>query len=246
MRRFDGRVGFVTGAARGIGLAIAERLASEGARLALADVDLSAAEAAGRQLNGAEAIAVHCDITSRPSVEAAIGQAVQSFGRLDVLVNNAGFGSGRPFAEADDAEFTQQLELNLAGAVRCVQTALPHLLRTGGNVVSIGSVNGIAAFGDVTYSMAKAGLHNLAKNLTAEYGPQGVRFNVVAPGTIRTRVWDGREDALRMLAENVYPLRRVGEPADVAAAVAFLASDDAQWISGVVLPVDGGVLVGAW
>ena len=242
--RFDGKVCLVTGAARGIGRAIAERLASEGARLVLADIDLEAAEAAVDQLDRAGAIAVRCDITDRASVEAAIGQASQAFGRLDVLVNNAGLGSGQPFAESSDADFTQQVELNLAGAVRCIQAALPHLVDSGGNVVSIGSVNGIAAFGDVAYSMAKAGLHNLVLNLTREYGPQGVRFNVVAPGTIRTRVWDGREDVLRQLAETVYPLRRVGEPADVAAAVAFLASDDAGWISGVVLPVDGGVLAG--
>jgi meso-butanediol dehydrogenase/(S,S)-butanediol dehydrogenase/diacetyl reductase len=242
--RLDGKVAFVTGAAHGIGRAIAGRLASEGARLVLADIDLEAAEAAAHQLDGPEALAVRCDITDRASVEAAIGEAIQEYGQLDVLVNNAGLGSGQPFAESSDADFTQQLELNLAGAVRCIQAALPHLVDSGGNVVSVGSVNGIAAFGDVAYSMAKAGLHNLALNLTKEYGPRGVRFNVVAPGTIRTRVWDGREDILQRLAETVYPLRRVGEPEDVAAAVAFLASDDAGWISGVVLPVDGGVLAG--
>ncbi|GAB3413111.1 SDR family NAD(P)-dependent oxidoreductase [Flindersiella endophytica] len=242
--RFDGKVCFVTGAARGIGRAIATRLANEGARLVLADVDLEAAEAVAHQLDGGDAIPVRCDITDRASVESAIGQAAKAFGRLDVLVNNAGLGSGQPFAESSDADFTQQVELNLAGAVRCIQTALPYLIDSGGNVVSIGSVNGIAAFGDVVYSMAKAGLHNLVLNLTREYGPRGVRFNVVAPGTIRTRVWDGRDEVLRQLADTVYPLRRVGEPEDVAAAVAFLASDDAGWISGVVLPVDGGVLAG--
>lgn len=242
--RFDGKTAFVTGAAHGIGRAIATRLASEGARVVLADVDLEAAEAAAHELDRTRTVAVRCDITDRASVEAAIGQVARRFGRLDVLVNNAGLGSGQPFAESSDADFTQQIELNLAGAVRCIQVALPQLVESGGNVVSVGSVNGIAAFGDVAYSMAKAGLHNLVRNLTREYGPQGVRFNVVAPGTIRTRVWDGREDMVRRLAETVYPLRRVGEPEDVAAAVAFLASDDAGWISGVVLPVDGGILAG--
>ncbi|MBM7787097.1 SDR family NAD(P)-dependent oxidoreductase [Tenggerimyces flavus] len=243
MLRFEGKAALVTGAAHGIGRAIAERLAGEGARVALADLDLAAAEALASELGGG-AQAVRCDVTDDEDVRTAIGTAVEQLGGLDVLVNNAGQGSGVPFDEGDDAHWQQQLDLNLFGAVRCTRAALPQLLRGKGNVVSIGSVNGIAAFGDIAYSTAKAGLQNLVKNLTKQYGPRGLRFNVVAPGTIRTRNWDGREDMLRHLAQRLYPLRRVGEPADIAAAVAFLASDDASWISGITLPVEGGALSG--
>lgn len=243
MRRFENRTAFVTGAAHGIGRAIAERFMSEGANVVVADLDVEAAATIG---DGQKTLAVACDITDRASVEAAISEAVKTFGGIDVLVNNAGRGSGIPFAETDDDSWSKDLELNLVGAVRCVQAAIPALLNSpfGGNVVAIGSVNGIAAFGDIAYSTAKAGLNNLVKNLTAMYAPKGLRFNVVAPGTIRTRVWAGREENLEQFARELYPLGRVGEPEDIAAAVAFLASDDAAWISGVVLPVDGGVLSG--
>lgn len=240
MRRFEGKAALVTGAAHGIGRGIAERLASEGAKVALADLDLAAAEERAGELSG---VAVRCDVTDDEDVRTAIATAVERLGGLDVLVNNAGQGQGVPFDKGDDAHWRQQLDLNLFGAVRCTRAALPHLLRGKGNVVSIGSINGIAAFGDIAYSTAKAGLQNLAKNLTAEYGPRGLRFNVVAPGTIRTRNWDGRDGQLRDIAAGL-PLRRVGEPADIAAAVAFLASDDASWISGITLPVEGGALAG--
>jgi meso-butanediol dehydrogenase / (S,S)-butanediol dehydrogenase / diacetyl reductase len=242
----DGQVALVTGGSRGLGLLLARELVREGCRVAICARDGEELERAADLLGheGQRPLTVVCDVGDAGQVREMVDRVESDLGRLDVLVNNAGLGSGRPFTESSDADFTQQIELNLAGAVRCIQAALPHLVDSGGNVVSVGSVNGIAAFGDVVYSMAKAGLHNLVLNLTRDYGPRGVRFNVVAPGTIRTRVWDGREDMLRQLADTVYPLRRVGEPEDVAAAVAFLASDDAGWISGVVLPVDGGVLAG--
>jgi meso-butanediol dehydrogenase / (S,S)-butanediol dehydrogenase / diacetyl reductase len=241
MRRFDGKAALVTGGAHGIGRAIAERLAAEGAKVAVADLELDAASELAKELGGT---AIGCDVTDDTSVREAIDTTANQLGAIDVLVNNAGQGSGRPFDDSDDEHWRQQLDLNLFGAVRCTRAALPHLLRSKGNVVSIGSVNGMAAFGDIAYSTAKAGLQNLVKNLTKQYGPRGLRFNVVAPGTIRTRNWDGREDELETFARHLYPLRRVGEPEDIAAAVAFLGSEDASWISGIVLPVEGGVLSG--
>ena len=172
--------------------------------------------------------------------------AIDRFGRLDVLVNTAGGDAQEPpFPDADDALWVRLADLNLLGVVRCIRAALPHLIASpaGGAVVTIGSVNGLAAFGSYPYSAAKAGLESVTKNLAAEYGRSGVRFNLIAPGTIRTRVWDVQPGALESLS-HLYPLGRVGEPEDVAAAVAFLASDDAAWITGVTLPVDGGILTG--
>ncbi len=250
MQRFAGRVAFVTGGGHGIGRAVVHRLAREGAAVAVADLDRDAAERVAAEAttehDGAAAIALTCDITDRESADAAVADCMARFGQLDVLVNTAGGGVAEPpFPEADDALWLQQLDLNLLGTMRCIRAALPHLLASahGGNVVSIGSVNGLSAFGGYPYSAAKAGLQILTKNFAAEYGRQGLRFNLVAPGTIRTRVWDHQPESLARL-RRLYPLGRVGEPEDIAAAVAFLASDDAAWITGVTLPVDGGVLTG--
>jgi meso-butanediol dehydrogenase / (S,S)-butanediol dehydrogenase / diacetyl reductase len=246
MRRFEGRVAFVTGGGHGIGRATACRLGSEGASIAVADIDVEAARAVAAELDeaGTQALVVRCDVTDSRSVDQAIEAAVNRFGRIDVLVNTAGGDLQHPgFYETPDEEWRALVDLNLTGVVRCIRAALPHLVSSpvGGSVVTIGSVNGMTTFGSEPYSAAKAGLQNLTGNLAAQYGRQGVRFNLIAPGTIRTRVWDRQPESLQQLSQ-LYPLGRVGQPEDVASAVAFLASDDAGWITGAVLPVDGGIL----
>lgn len=246
MQRFDEKTALVVGGGHGIGRAIAERLADEGASVTVADVDAAAAAAVAEELAdaGHRSTAVECDVTSAEGPSAAVRTAVQHLGRLDVLVVAAGADQVHPeFAETGDDIWRAMLDVNLVGVARCIRAALPHLLRapSGGAVVTIGSVNGMTSFGSEPYSAAKAGLANLTMNLSTRYGPRGVRVNLIAPGTVRTRVWDDQPGALDRLAP-AYPLGRVGEPADIAAAAAFLASDDAAWISGVTLPVDGGLL----
>ncbi|GAA2260341.1 oxidoreductase [Streptomyces ruber] len=246
MRRFDGYGVFVTGAARGIGAATARRLAQEGARVLVTDVDAEAAEktAAGLREEGLAARAYGCDVGDRRSVEAAVAHAVDAFGSLDVLVNNAyGCSPDAPlFEDEPDETWARDLDLTLTGAYRCCRAALPHLVASGrGAIVGIGSVNGIQDFGNHAYSAAKAGLMSLTRTLAGHAGPRGVRVNLVAPGTVRSGAWAGRDDDLEAAA-TVYPLGRVGEPEDIAAAVAFLASRDAAWITGTTLTVDGGVL----
>ncbi|OFI38812.1 oxidoreductase [Arthrobacter sp. SW1] len=246
MKRFEGKVCLVTGAGHGIGAAAVRRLYAEGAAVALAELDVDAAARLAAELDpdGGRSLVLSCELTGRGSVDAAVAAVVARFGRLDVLVNVAG-GALRhpPLAEGmSDGDWNADLDLNLSGPMRLIRAAVQHLRARGGAVVLVGSVNGIAAFGGESYSAAKAGLGLLAKNLAVTLGPDGVRLNMVAPGTIRTRVWDaqGGPDHLAPL----YPLGRVGEPEDVASAIAFLASGDAAWITGVTLPVDGGALAG--
>ncbi|MGW0120991.1 SDR family NAD(P)-dependent oxidoreductase [Streptomyces sp. NPDC003327] len=237
-RRFDDYTALVTGAGRGIGAATARRLAAEGARVLVTDID----EAAARETAAAlpDARWLRCDVGDRESVDEAMAYAVREFGGLDVLVNNA-------FAPIDpdpDAAWRRQLDVTLMGAVHCCRAALPLLAGAGGRgaVVTIGSVNAEADFGDHAYSAAKAALGSLTRTLAGEAARHGVRVNQINPGTIATTAWAGRERALTALADRAYPLGRVGTPEDIAAAVAFLASRDACWITGTTLRVDGGLL----
>ncbi|MFF3059387.1 SDR family NAD(P)-dependent oxidoreductase [Streptomyces sp. NPDC057909] len=244
--RFDGYGVLITGAGQGIGAATARRLAGEGARVLVTDVDGERAEhtAAAIRKTGATAEALPCDVGDRAAVEAAVARAVEAFGTLDVLVNNAyRCTPDTPlFEDEPDDVWQADLDATLTGPYRCSRAALPHLVASGrGAIVNIGSVNGEQDFGNHAYSAAKAGLGSLTRTLAGHAGPRGVRVNLVAPGTIRTDAWAGRDLELDRVSA-VYPLGRVGEPDDIAAAVAFLASRDAAWITGTTLRVDGGLL----
>ncbi|QGN32760.1 SDR family NAD(P)-dependent oxidoreductase [Microlunatus sp. Gsoil 973] len=242
--RFENQVAFVTGAANGIGAATARRLHQEGATVVIADREEDAGRAVAAAL-GDRAMYVRCDVRDRASVDAAVAATRDAYGRLDQLIAVAG-GSAvmPPLEELPDQLWDDLVDLNLTGVMRCVRAALPLLVDSDrAAVVMVSSVNGLAAFGEEPYAAAKAGLPNLAMNLAVRYGPQRIRFNVVAPGTVRTRVWEPQERNLEGMAQ-LYPLGRVGEPEDIAAAIAFLASDDAGWITGITLPVDGGVMAG--
>lgn len=231
----------ITGAGHGIGRACAVRMAIEGARVVVADLEEPAAADVVRQLPGHGHRAVRLDVTDPHAVDGAVEVAAAD--GLDVLVNVAGGDTHHgPFEDTGDEVWHQMLDLNLVGVARCCRAAIPHLRRSDHPaIVNVGSVNGLTALGSEPYSAAKAGVVSLTANLALALGPDRIRVNAVAPGTIRTRVWDDQEggaDRMRPL----YPLGRVGEPGDVAAAVAFLASADAAWITGHTLPVDGGLL----
>lgn len=248
LSRFDGYGVLLTGAGSGIGAATAHRLAAEGAHVLVTDVDERRAVTTAEDITkaGYLASAMACDVTDQQAVDAAIDHAVRHLGRLDTLVNCA-FSTHRDtelFENTSDDAWLRDFDATLHGAFRCARAAMPHLAAADGRgtIVSIGSVNGEQDFGGHAYSAAKAGLASLTRTLAVQNGPRGVRVNLVAPGTIDTPSWDDRPAALVRAAES-YPLGRVGLPEDVAAGVAFLASVDAAWITGLTLPVDGGILI---
>lgn len=243
--RMEGRVVLVTGAGNGIGRACATRLAREGARIVVADLDLDAAKNTVDDLSDPEIhLPLRLDVTDTRSVDDAFSQAIIHFRQLDGLINVAGGDKAHPgFEETDDSDWERILNLNLLGAMRCCRVAIAHLKLSSLDpaIVTVGSVNAQIALGSEPYSAAKAGLASLMQNLAASLAPYGIRVNTVSPGTIRTRVWDGQPGGADRL-RSLYPLGRVGDPDDVAAAVAFLASSDAAWITGHILPVDGGLV----
>lgn len=239
----------VVGGGHGIGRACAARLADEGARIVVADVDRPAAQHVVDNLadEGQPHLAVELDVTDVTSVERAFADAAAAVEGLDAVINVAGgdLPHGR-FEETGDDVWRTMVDLNLLGVVRCCRAAIPRLRRSTRSpaIVNVSSINALAALGREPYASAKAGIGALTMNLAASLAVDGIRVNAVAPGTIRTRNWDDQEGGADRM-KPLYPLGRVGEPHEVAAAVAFLASSDAAWITGHTLPVDGGFMTGA-
>jgi NAD(P)-dependent dehydrogenase (short-subunit alcohol dehydrogenase family) len=241
MSRLDGKRALVTGGGSGIGRATCRRFAAEGATVVVADLLGERAEEVAAEIGGT---AVKADVT----VAADVARMVEAAGRIDVLVNNAGGGFADDLLEISEEEWDTDVTVNLKSAFLCSKAVLPGMIEQGsGVIVSIASVNGIAFFANEPYSAAKAGLISLTRSMAVRYGKHGIRAVAIAPGTIRSPLWQERVDKEPAIFERLvrwYPLGRVGEPEDVANAAAFLASDDASWISGDVLRVDGGLLAG--
>jgi meso-butanediol dehydrogenase/(S,S)-butanediol dehydrogenase/diacetyl reductase len=249
--RLPDTVALVTGGGSGIGRAIGLRFAQEGARVILADRYGDRAEVVAEEITaaGGEAIGLEADVADEVAVNAMAEQAIAAFGRVDVLVNNAGLSKGDDILEMDGETWDLNLDVVLKGVFLCSKAILPGMRERGrGVILNIGSVNGLTGIGEMAYSAAKAGMVNLTQNLAVRHGPAGVRVNCIAPGTIRTPIWASRVAEDPRVFDRLtpwYPLRRVGEPDDIANAALFLASDEASWITGVTLCVDGGLLAGS-
>jgi len=248
MLNLEGRVALVTGAAQGIGRAIASALKEAGATVALADIDADGLAVAVRDL---EADSVVVDLGDRAAVHEAVGRIAASNGGLDILINAAGGTrgqAGRPIAEIDEAAWRMIFEANVDSAFWLAQAAAPLMrARGGGRIVAIASGAGLrpSLTGIQSYTAAKHALVGLVKQLSQELGPDGITVNAVAPGFVRSnptteRQWEAMgEDGQRRLIESIHT-RRLGTAEDIAAAALFLASDQASWISGQILSVDGG------
>jgi NAD(P)-dependent dehydrogenase (short-subunit alcohol dehydrogenase family) len=248
--RFRGQVAIVTGSGSGIGEAIATRLASEGAAVCVADLNGEAAERVARQIRAKGHVAQGrtMNVTDRSAVHAAVEWTTAHLGPIDVLVNNAAVANAVPMDQLSEEDWDRDVSVVLKGAFLCAQAVLPEMVqRRRGALVNLGSVNGLQYFGHDAYSAAKAGLVSLTRSIAVRYGRYGIRANLLAPGTVRTPAWDelvARDAELLDRLTRWYPLGRVGTVDDIAAAATFLASDEASWVTGTVLVVDGGLLAG--
>jgi len=247
MGRFDGRVAVITGAARGIGFGIATRFSEEGAAVAVLDLDeASAADAAGR-LPG-RAIGVGCDVASTASAEAAMSRVAEELGGVHILVNNAGITRDNLLFKMTDEDWDMVMNVHLRGAFVMCREAQKHFVgQKYGKVVNISSTSALGNRGQANYSAAKMGIQGFTRTLGIELGPFGVNVNAIAPGFIATEMTDATAarlklsvDDFRKLNADHNPVRRVGFPEDIAAAVAFLCSDESSYITGQTLYVDGG------
>lgn len=248
--RFENRVVVITGSGRGIGAATAARFASEGAAVVVSDLDLAPAEETAAKLReaGAQAAAIACDVTDKDSVDALVEGAVKEFGKLDTLVACAGITRDNLIYKMTDEDWDSVIDTHLKGTFLAARAAQRHMVPNRyGKMVFLSSTSALGNRGQTNYSTAKAGLQGMARTLAIELGPYGVNVNAVAPGFIETRMTQMTAERMgidfeqfKQGAASQIPVRRVGQPEDIASAIAYLCSDEAGFVSGQTLYVRGG------
>lgn len=243
--RLKDKVALVTGGAQGIGRAIGLRFADEGARVAVADVNLESAQKTAEEIagKGVESLAVKGSVADISEVETMVKTALDKWGRIDILVNNAGITKDNLVLRMTEAEWDAVLNINLKGVFNCTKVVCRGMLKQrSGRIVNIASVVGqMGNAGQVNYAASKGGVIALTKTCAREFSSRGVTVNAIAPGFIRTRMTEVLTDQQKEALKQQIPLGRLGEPEDVAAVCAFLASEDAAYLTGQVLGVNGGM-----
>jgi len=245
-----GRVALVTGASRGIGSASSVALAAQGHRVAVgwrSDADGAKATVAAIEAAGGEAVATQLDVTDSASVDTAVGQVEEAFGPVEILVSNAGLADDGLFARMAEERWRRVINANLDGAFLVTKRVVPTMMRARwGRIITVSSVTAyIGAAGQANYAASKAGLIGLTRALARELAPRSITANVVAPGPIATDMTAGLTDEQRDRMTTAVPLQRMGTPEEVAAVISFLASEPAAFVTGAVVPVDGGLGMGA-
>ncbi|PWV61250.1 2-hydroxycyclohexanecarboxyl-CoA dehydrogenase [Plasticicumulans acidivorans] len=251
MQKFEGKTVVVTGGGGGIGGATCRRFAQEGARVAVLDRSLEAAEQVAAQIrnSGGQAAAFACDITDRVAVNAAVAAVEAQLGEIDVLVNNAGWDVFRPFLKTEPAQWEQLIAINLTGALHMHHAVLPGMAaRKRGRIVNIASdAARVGSSGEAVYAACKGGLVSFSKTIAREHARHGITVNVVCPGPTETALFEdykqgaGNPEKLLEAFQRSIPLGRIGRPDDLPGAVLFFASDDATYVTGQVLSVSGGL-----
>ena len=242
MGRLEDKIAIVTGGGQGIGKAIAGKLAAEGATVVVTDLDEASAKETADALPGA--VAIRADVTDRQGVQAMVGRVVEQFGRVDVLVNNAGWDKASSFVDSDPADWDRAIGINLYGVLHTCKAVVPVMAGQGaGAVVNLGSDAGrVGSSGEAVYSAAKGGVIAFTKSLAREMARHQVRVNCVCPGPTDTALFaEFAGPKLREALTRAIPFRRLGQPDDVAGIVAFLASDEASFITGQTVSVSGGL-----
>jgi len=248
--RFANKVAIVTGAGKGIGWGIAKVFSKEGVKVVVVDWDEEAGEKTAEEIrqSGGDAIFVNCDVSNEEQVKAMVQATIDKYGRIDVLVNNAGIGVYKPVLEATSDDWDHCLAVNLKGVFLCSKYAIPHMQAVGkGAIINISSVHSHATVNGVApYAASKGGITALTRNMAIDYGP-AIRVNAIAPGWVLTpliqSIFDSYDDPAEQqrLVEQRQVMKRIGRPEDIGHAAAFLASDEASFITGTQLFVDGGL-----
>jgi len=243
--RFKDRVALVTGGARGIGAATAQLFASEGARVVVSDLDEAPAREVAEPIGG---LAIACDVSSRDAVESMVARTVQELGRLDILVTCAGIIRDNLLFKMTDEDWDAVIDTHLKGTFLCARAAQRHMVeQKSGKMVFLSSTSALGNRGQTNYAAAKAGLQGMARTLAIELGPYNINVNAVAPGFVETRMTRATAERMgvdyetfKMGAASQIPLRRVGQPSDIASVIGFLCSDEAGFVSGQTVYVRGG------